>query len=159
MELSTRARYAVEAVIDLALCSNVNNLDSGNITLNTISKRVCISVSYLEQLFAKLRRASIVTSSKGPKGGYRLAKELDKITILDIIKAVNEKVETRSCKGKLRDGKGCRANGSKCYSHILWDGLLNNITGYLSSLTLYDVIYKHNKNDIITTNMEEAVSL
>ncbi|MGV3278484.1 Rrf2 family transcriptional regulator [Rickettsiales bacterium LUAb2] len=139
MELSTRARYAVEAVIDLAI--NTSNQD--NVPLSSISERVSISISYLEQLFAKLRKAGIVISVKGPKGGYKLGMDLASVTILDIITAVNETIETRSCKGKLAHGEGCSLNRSKCHAHHLWDDLLTGITNHLKGVTLKDIVNKH----------------
>lgn len=138
MELSTRARYAVEAVIDLALHNN----DEENISLGSISNRISVSISYLEQLFAKLRRAGVVNSIKGPKGGYKLNKDMSEISILDIIVAVDEPLETRSCKGKVSNGFGCGLNNARCKSHDLWDELLQKINTYLGTVTLKDVVNK-----------------
>lgn len=138
MELSTRSRYAVEAVIDLALQS----YNKGSVSLSDISYRSSISVSYLEQLFSKLRKAGIVNSIKGPKGGYHLNKNESDITILDIVLAVDEPLETRSCKGKLKNGLGCNLKSGKCKSHDLWDDFLKSIKSYLSSITLHDVLKK-----------------
>lgn len=138
MELSTRSRYAVEAVIDLAL----ETCNKSSVSLSDISYRNSISVSYLEQLFSKLRKAGIVDSIKGSKGGYKLNKKESDITILDIVLAVDEPLETRSCKGKLENGLGCSVKRGKCKSHDLWEGFLENIKNYLSNITLSDVLQK-----------------
>lgn len=131
MKLSTKGRYAVMAMADLALAS-----DDGPVTLSDIASRQSISLSYLEQLFAKLRRADIVASIRGPGGGYRLSREPSEIRISDIIVAVDEPLRATRCS----NAKGCLADGRRCITHDLWDELGRHIYLFLSSITLQDVL-------------------
>ena len=131
MRLSTKGRYAVMAMADLARAAS-----DGPVTLSDIASRQSISLSYLEQLFAKLRRADIVSSVRGPGGGYRLARETGEIRVSDIILAVDEPLRATRCS----DAKGCLADGRRCITHDLWDGLGRHIYLYLSSITLDDVL-------------------
>lgn len=132
MKLTSKGRYAVTAMIDIAL-----NQDSGPITLALISQRQEISLSYLEQLFAKLKKSGLVKSARGPGGGYRLSREASEISISDIIHAVDEKLDARKCEGRAN----CQ-NGSKCLSHELWDDLSCMIDGFLSGVTLHTLLNK-----------------
>ena len=135
MRLSTRGRYAVMAMVDLA--------DEGHgrpITLADIATRQDISLSYLEQLFAKLRRGGIVRSVRGPGGGYRLANPTDQTRIADIILAVDEPIKTTRC--QTGSSKGCTKDQSRCKTHDLWEELGRQIHIYLSSVTLADVVQK-----------------
>ncbi len=140
MKLSTKGRYAVMAMVDIA-----TNLEEGkNISLQTISERNNISVSYLEQLFIKLKKNDLVQSVKGPKGGYRLTKKPSEIFVSDIVQAVDEKIEFLKCATE----RGCSKNGL-CNSHDLWSNLMMNIYHYLNSISLEQVIennYKRLKN-------------
>jgi Rrf2 family iron-sulfur cluster assembly transcriptional regulator len=130
MQLTTKGRYAVTAMLDLA--SN----DTGRpITLDIISQRQNISLSYLEQLFAKLRRAELVKSVRGPGGGYLLNIEAKDINLTQIIEAVDENIDLRRCAGIV----GCN-NGRQCISHQLWCEVSSQIRGFLSSKTLQMVI-------------------
>lgn len=131
MKLSTKGRYAVMAMADLALAS-----DDGPVTLSDIASRQSISLSYLEQLFAKLRRADIVSSIRGPGGGYKLSRLPSDIRISDIIVAVDEPLRATRCS----DAKGCLADGRRCITHDLWDELGRHIYLFLSSITLEDVL-------------------
>ena len=131
MKLSTKGRYAVMAMADLALAS-----DDGPVTLSDIASRQSISLSYLEQLFAKLRRADIVASIRGPGGGYKLSRKASEIRISDIIVAVDEPLRATRCS----DAKGCLADGRRCITHDLWDELGRHIYLFLSSITLEDVL-------------------
>ena len=131
MKLSTKGRYAVMAMADLALAS-----DDGPVTLSDIASRQSISLSYLEQLFAKLRRADVVSSIRGPGGGYRLSRKPSEIRISDIIVAVDEPLRATRCS----DAKGCLADGRRCVTHDLWDELGRHIYLFLSSITLEDVL-------------------
>ena len=131
MKLSTRGRYAVMAVADLAKAG-----EDGPVTLSDIASRQSISLSYLEQLFAKLRRADIVSSVRGPGGGYRLTHPADETRISDIMMAVDEPLGTTRCS----DAKGCLADGRRCITHDLWDELGRHIYLFLSSITLSDVL-------------------
>ena len=130
MKLSTKGRYAVMAMADLAAASV-----GGPVTLADIASRQSISLSYLEQLFAKLRRAEVVTSVRGPGGGYRLSREPAEIRISDIITAVDEPLRATRCS----NAKGCLADGRRCVTHDLWDELSRHIYLFLSSVTLEDV--------------------
>jgi len=133
MRLTTKGRYAVTAMLDLSL-----NYGIRPITLADISDRQGISLSYLEQLFAHLRRDGLVSSSRGPGGGYRLSRPADKVTILDVISAVDEKVDTTRC-----EGKG-NCNGEEhCLSHDIWQSLSDQIKTYLAGITLGEVVKNH----------------
>jgi Rrf2 family iron-sulfur cluster assembly transcriptional regulator len=108
------------------------------ITLADISDRQGISLSYLEQLFANLRRQGLVSSSRGPGGGYRLSRPADEVTVLDVITAVDEKVDATKC-----EGKGNCANGGKCLSHEIWQSLSDQIRLFLGGITLGEVVKNH----------------
>ena len=135
MKLSTKGRYAVMAMVDLAMHS-----DNKPISLADIADRQEISLSYLEQLFAKLRRGGLVRSVRGPGGGYLLAREDTDTRISDIILAVDEPIRATRC----TPGQpfGCRINKSRCTTHDLWEELGNQIYLYLSSVTVADVVNK-----------------
>jgi len=138
MRLTTKGRYAVTAMLDLSL-----NYGLGAITLADISERQGISLSYLEQLFARLRKQGLVSSSRGPGGGYRLSRSAEDITVLDVISAVDEKVDSTQCEGR----KNCHGD-EKCLSHELWQSLSDQIRVYLDGITLAEVVstYEHNNN-------------
>ena len=131
MKLSTKGRYAMVALVDIAL-----QPEGRLVTLGEISQRQDISLPYLEQLFVKLRRAELVASVRGPGGGYRLARETGEIRVSDIILAVDEPLRATRCS----DAKGCLADGRRCITHDLWDELGRHIYLYLSSITLDDVL-------------------
>jgi len=133
MRLTTKGRYAVTAMLDLSL-----NFDLGSITLADISERQGISLSYLEQLFARLRKQGLVSSSRGPGGGYRLSRESGEITVMDVISAVDEKVDSTQCNGK----SNCH-DGDACLSHELWQSLSDQIRTYLAGITLAQVVQQH----------------
>jgi len=133
MRLTTKGRYAVTAMLDLSL-----NYGIRPITLADISDRQGISLSYLEQLFANLRRQGLVISSRGPGGGYRLSRSADEVTVLDVVSAVDEKVDATRC-----EGKGNCDNGEQCLSHEIWQSLSDQIRLYLSSITLGQVVKDH----------------
>jgi len=135
MRLSTKGRYAVMAMVDLAQRSG-----AGPVPLAEIAERQEISLSYLEQLFAKLRRGGLVKSVRGPGGGYLLAHDRDATRIADIIVAVDEPIHAIRC----RPGAtlGCRGDRSRCLTHDLWEELSNQIHLYLSSVSLGDVCDK-----------------
>lgn len=132
MKLSTKGRYAVMAMVDLAMYG-----DGKPIALGEIAGRQEISLSYLEQLFAKLRRGGLVQSVRGPGGGYRLAHEAGRIRVADIILAVDEPIRTTRC----TPGRafGCVNKGSRCITHDLWEELGHQIHLFLSTITLQDV--------------------
>ena len=132
MKLTSKGRYAVTAMIDIAL-----NEQKGAITLSLISERQGISLSYLEQLFAKLKKAGLVSSARGPGGGYRLNRTAGEISIGEIIHAVDEMVDARKCAGKAN----CQG-GEECLSHELWTGLSATIDSFLKNISLQDVVEK-----------------
>jgi Rrf2 family iron-sulfur cluster assembly transcriptional regulator len=133
MRLTTKGRFAVTAMIDLAL-----NHGSGPVTLAEISGRQKISLSYLEQLFGKLRRHHLVDSVRGPGGGYCLAKDLTAVTVADIILAVDEPIDATQCGGK----ENCH-DEQKCLTHDLWAALNDRIFDYLGSVTLRQLVEDH----------------
>ncbi len=130
MRLTTKGRYAVTAMLDLAYHSGKKP-----VTLTDIAKRQDISLSYLEQLFAKLRRAGIVTGMRGPGGGYQLSRPAHEINIADIIAAVDESVDSTRC-----GGKGNCQNNQPCLTHELWVGLSEQIRAYLAGISLADLL-------------------
>lgn len=136
MKLSTKGRYAVMALVDLT-----SHSVGRPVTLAQIAARQEISLSYLEQLFAKLRRAALVESARGPGGGYRLTRDPDDIRIADIILAVDEPLQVTRCQGDAIEG--C-VNGDKCITHELWAALGRQIFGFLSAVTLGDVVNRRN---------------
>lgn len=133
MRLSTKGRYAVMAMVDLAATSQ-----GSPIALADIAERQEISLSYLEQLFAKLRKGGLVKSVRGPGGGYLLAHPADETRVSDIILAVDEPIRTTRCANGTP--QGCRTNRSRCLTHDLWEELGNQIHMYLSSVTIADVV-------------------
>lgn len=132
MKLSTKGRYAVMAMVDLT-----RNSSGSPVALADIAERQEISLSYLEQLFAKLRRGGLVRSVRGPGGGYLLAHSAEGTRISDIILAVDEPIRATRCAPG--SPAGCRSNKSRCLTHDLWEELGNQIHLYLSSVTLADV--------------------
>jgi Rrf2 family iron-sulfur cluster assembly transcriptional regulator len=133
VRLTTKGRYAVTAMLDLAL-----HKSEGPISLAGISQRQAISLSYLEQLFAKLRKSSLVISVRGPGGGYELERGADAIYIAQIVDAVNESVDTTKCQGK-----GDCQNGETCLTHSLWEDLSEQIHTFLEGISLADLVAKN----------------
>lgn len=146
MRLTTRGRYAVTAMLDLALHG-----DSGPISLADISRRQEISLSYLEQLFAKLRQQELVCSVRGPGGGYRLARTRSDINVAEIIDAVNESIDATSC-----NGKGNCHSGDVCLTHHLWDDLSRQIHRFLSGITLDSLVHQH-EVQLVTLRQSELI--
>jgi len=142
MRLTTKGRFAVTAMIDLALRQG-----KGPVTLAGISQRQAISLSYLEQLFGKLRRHEIVESIRGPGGGYSLARRADKVTVADIIIAVDEPLDATQCGGKENCHGSDAATGARCMTHELWATLNEKMVDYLDSVSLQDLVdQQHQKN-------------
>ncbi|WP_144299703.1 Rrf2 family transcriptional regulator [Elioraea rosea] len=139
MRLSTRGRYAVMAMVDLAAQTAASGT-AKPISLGEIADRQGISLSYLEQLFGKLRRAGLVLSARGPGGGYRLAFPASETRIADIILAVDEPIKATRC--EVGSPKGCLGGRSRCLTHDLWEELGNQIHIFLTSVTLDDVVRK-----------------
>ena len=130
MRLTTKGRFAVTAMVDLAIRGG-----NGPITLASISERQKISLSYLEQLFGKLRKHEVVASVRGPGGGYCLSRPANKISISDIIVAVDESLDASQC-----HGLGNCTDDKQCITHDLWMGLNGTISSYLKSVTLHQLI-------------------
>ncbi|MDR3480332.1 MAG: Fe-S cluster assembly transcriptional regulator IscR [Burkholderiaceae bacterium] len=135
MRLTTKGRFAVTAMIDLAL-----RQDKGPVTLAGISQRQEISLSYLEQLFGKLRRHEIVDSVRGPGGGYNLARKAEDVTVADIIIAVDEPLDATQCGGKASCNGADHAHGTRCMTHELWSSLNAKMVEYLDSVSLKDLV-------------------
>lgn len=140
MRLTTRGRYAVTALLDLAIQENRHRCA---VSLSDIAKRQSISVSYLEQLFSKLRRAGLVVSTRGAAGGYQLAKPLTEIDVMSIISAVDESINAMQC-----DGRGDCQDGAMCLTHDLWHDLSRHIEVYLSQVTLDELLHSKNTQAI-----------
>lgn len=134
MKLTTKGRYAVTAMLDLAL-HNAH----GPINLADIAKRQEISLAYLEQLFAKLKKSSLVESARGPGGGYRLKRPADEISVRDVIDAVDEPVDTTRCGGL----ENCQGE-LRCLTHDLWEDLNTRISEFLNGVTLAELILRKN---------------
>jgi Rrf2 family transcriptional regulator, iron-sulfur cluster assembly transcription factor len=135
MRLTTKGRFAVTAMIDLAMRNG-----TGPVTLSGISQRQAISLSYLEQLFGKLRRHGIVESVRGPGGGYSLAGRADKVTVADIIIAVDEPLDATQCGGKESCHGADPKTGTRCMTHELWTTLNEKMVAYLDSVSLQDLV-------------------
>ena len=138
MKLTTKGRYAVMAMADLA-----SNDNQGPISLAEISLRQNISRAYLEQIFIKLKNNKLVKSSRGANGGYILEKPASEIKLSNIIYAVNEEVKTLNCKKQSK--RGCNNKSTKCITHNLWDQLDQNINGFFEKVKLQDLV-KQNFN-------------
>lgn len=156
MKLSTKGRYAVMAMADLASHSDRQMPQDGNVhALAGIAERQEISLAYLEQLFAKLRRAGLVSGVRGPGGGFKLAKGADKMRIADIVLAVDEPLKATRCGSA---GKaGCLKKSGRCLTHDLWDELGAQIEFFLSSVTLADVIerrVRHRAQELSRTSAQ-----
>ena len=140
MKLTSKGRYAVMAMADLAK----NNVKEPT-NLTEISLRQGISVSFLEQLFLKLRKDNLVKSVRGPLGGYVLSKPPEEIKLLSIISAVDEKIKTVKCRKESK--KGCNGKSIKCITHNLWDDLETHINKFFEDNTLNDVLFREVKNN------------
>ena len=140
MKLTSKGRYAVMAMADLA---KINANQPTN--LADISLRQGISLSFLEQIFSKLKKNNLVLSSRGPTGGYLLTRPPEEIKLSSIISAVDEKVKTVGCKKESK--KGCTGKSVKCITHELWDDLENHINNFFEKNTLKDIIFKVTKEN------------
>jgi Rrf2 family iron-sulfur cluster assembly transcriptional regulator len=160
MRLTTKGRYAVTAMLDLAL-----HYEDGPITLADISSRQGISLSYLEQLFAKLRRQGLVDSTRGPGGGYRLSRSPKEIPVANVITAVDENIETTRC-----GGLGNCQNDDKCLTHELWAELSERIYNFLSEISLGDLVEREeilevaarqerNKNSVNIDDLKQSAAV
>jgi len=138
MKLTTKGRYAVTAMLDLAL-----HYQQGAVTLSEIAKRQGISLSYLEQLFARLRRSGLVDSVRGPGGGYNLAMPPEKISVADIVLCINEHIDATRCGGD----KNCQGE-ERCLTHYLWQSLSERIHDFLANIKLADLIAEPNVREV-----------
>ncbi|GAB1263440.1 Fe-S cluster assembly transcriptional regulator IscR [Aurantivibrio infirmus] len=138
MRLTTKGRYAVTAMLDLAL-----HADKGPISLADISKRQEISLSYLEQLFSKLRQNTLVSSVRGPGGGYRLSRDAAEIFVAQIVDAVNESIDATNCRGA-----GNCQQGQVCLTHHLWCDLSDQIHQFLSGISLASLVERQEVRDV-----------
>ena len=139
MKLSSKGRYAVMAMADLA-----KNYVQEPTSLAEISLRQGISISYLEQLFLKLRKNNLVQSTRGPSGGYVLSKPPEEIKLLSIINAVDEKIKTLKCRKESK--RSCNGKSIKCITHNLWDELEVHINKFFEDNTLNDILFKEVRN-------------
>ncbi len=154
MMLTAKARYAVTAMVDLA-----SRYQSAPIPLSEIALRQGITIAYLEQIFAKLRKAGVVYSVRGPGGGYKLKGHPSDISIADIIMAIEEPVQMTQCGNRLQ--KRCTKEAGRCVTHDLWAGLEQLIGNYLASISLLDVSQQkllYNNSDLITESSNWEVS-
>lgn len=145
MRLTTRGRYAVTAILDLAL-----HAGKGPVTLAHISERQEISLSYLEQLFSKLRRQGLVSSIRGPGGGYQMAKPLEKISIAEVTDAVDERIDATRCQGE-----GNCQKGETCLTHHLWLDLSEQIYDFLDGISLADLVARTDIQAVSTRQDKE----
>ena len=141
MRLTSKGRYAVMALVDLAKFNNINP-----VSLRDISLRRGISLDYLEQIFSKLRKKEIVQSVRGTQGGYILNRKAKEIKLTNIFEAVDEKVKTVQCKKESK--KGCNGKLTKCVTHNLWDELENHITNFFDKKSLEDLINDNNERRV-----------
>ena len=149
MRLTTKGRYAVTAMLDLTI-----HADEKPVSLAEISQRQSISLSYLEQLFARLRQSDLVSSVRGPGGGYRLGRDSDTIFIAQIIDAVNESVDTTNCQGK-----GDCQGGEICLTHALWDELSGEIHRFLNGISLAQLMARRDIKNIAQRQVEQLLIL
>jgi len=149
MRLTTKGRYAVTAMLDLAL-----HHGSGPITLAEISGRQGVSLSYLEQLFSRLRKRGLVSSTRGPGGGYQLGLEMDAISIADVINAVDESVDATLCGGK----KNCNSE-NRCLTHDLWEQLSTQIHDFLNGISLADLVSDCNAREDLIPGKDSLVRM
>ncbi len=147
MRLTTKGRYAVTAILDLAFHGRDHV-----VTLNDIAARQNISVSYLEQLFARLRKAGLVQGVRGPGGGYQLSRKASDINVAEIISAVDEHIDATRC-----GGEGNCQNNQPCLTHDLWMGLSEQIKHYLSEITIDQIINQHQVQKIAFRQEKDAL--
>lgn len=150
MRLTTKGRFAVTAVLDLALRQG-----QGPVSLADISARQKISLSYLEQLFGKLRRNGLVNSTRGPGGGYTLARKPELVTVADVILAVDEPIDATQCGGQ----ENCRDDQAKCLTHDLWTALNDHIFVFLRGITLAQLIAEQRKKQDAAASGVQVVEL
>ncbi len=148
MRLTTKGRFAVTAMIDLAMREH-----AGPVTLAGISERQNISLSYLEQLFGKLRRHQIVSSVRGPGGGYRLAQDVSAVSVADIINAVDEPLDATQCGGK----GNCGHDEQECMTHQLWTSLNAKMLEYLSGVSLAELVRQQRERGVMVVQDQRGM--
>ncbi len=149
MRLTTKGRYAVTAMLDLAI-----HHGNGPITLADIAQRQGISLSYLEQLFSRLRKRELVSSVRGPGGGYTLARDAADVSVAAVIVAVDENVDTTRCGG----AHNCHGN-KQCLTHDLWQDLSDRIFGYLNQISLQDLMNRRGVQEVVERQHETGNSV
>ena len=149
MKLTSKGRYAVTAMLDVALYSK-----HGPVPLADISERQAISLSYLEQLFSRLRKEKLVNSVRGPGGGYKLGKQASEIAIGDVIRAVDESVDATKCQGQ----SDCQG-GERCLTHSLWQDLSDRITTFLNGITLGELMTQREVKEVAGRQHQTAKSI
>jgi Rrf2 family iron-sulfur cluster assembly transcriptional regulator len=147
MKLTTRGRYAVTAMLDLAL-----HQSEGPVSLAEIAQRQGISLSYLEQIFARLRRSELVSSTRGPGGGYRLSRQADVISVADVIGAVDETVDATRCAGL----QNCQGE-ERCLTHDLWQDLSGQIQDFLTGIDLAQLVERRSVREVAARQNSVAV--
>ena len=147
MRLSTKGRYAVTAMLDLSI-----HYEEGPVTLAEISETQSISLSYLEQLFARLRKNGLVEGLRGPGGGYRLSRSPDEISVAMVINAIGEGIDATSCEGS----EDCQ-DGERCLTHELWQKLGNEIFGFLDGITLASFLKRDRVSEMV--RRQQAVEM
>lgn len=145
MRLTTKGRYAVTAMLDLAI-----HAKHGPVSLNDISGRQGISLSYLEQLFSKLRKNELVSSVRGPGGGYRLSRDSAEIDVASVVDAVNEAMDATKCQGK-----GDCQDGNECLTHKLWCDLSDQIHTFLKGISIADLVNRKDIQEVATRQDED----
>jgi Rrf2 family iron-sulfur cluster assembly transcriptional regulator len=146
MRLTTKGRYAVTAMLDLAL-----HAQEKPITLADISQRQGISLSYLEQLFSRMRKQGLVASARGPGGGYRLSRAANEINVAQVITAVDEKVTVTRC-----EGRGDCQNGNPCLTHELWCNLSDQIYDFLNGISLGQLVEEQHVKDVAARQLQDV---
>lgn len=149
MRLTSKGRYAVTAMLDVAIYARQDP-----IPLADISERQEISLSYLEQLFSRLRRHNLVSSVRGPGGGYLLSRAPDQITIGEVIRAVDESVDATRCQGQ----SNCQ-QGERCLTHSLWTDLSERISSFLDNISLADLMAKGDVKQVVSRQSEQVIKL
>ncbi|NOY62647.1 MAG: Rrf2 family transcriptional regulator [Gammaproteobacteria bacterium] len=147
MRLTTKGRYAVTAMLDLAIHSTERPTP-----LADISHRQGISLSYLEQLFTRLRKQELVKSTRGPGGGYRLSRSANEISVVSVLTAIDEKMDPRRC-----SGEGDCQEGQECLTHVLWSDLSDQIYNFLSAISLGDLVNKRSVQE--TALRQDQISI
>lgn len=158
MKLTTKGRFAVTAMLDIAIYESKHAQASTvakPVALADISARQRISLSYLEQLFSRLRRNGLVSSVRGPGGGYKLAKAADKISVAQIISAVDEQIDATQCGGN----ENCHGDEGRCMTHDLWATLNANILNYLTSITLGSMVSTQMKHQKVVISSKHAIDV